>query len=157
MSGSTPQVTRRDRVASRLLVPLLAVALIGSFAWRLRANADVRHRTTVPQNSAIEAALGVRFTLAAVVAGGGIVQLSYTVLDAAKAAAFQNDVLHPPVLRSEQDGGRLTRTALMKQGHTLRPGQTYYVLYLDGGSVVRPGGTIEIDVAGRRLAHVPVR
>jgi len=61
------------------------------------------------------------------------------------------------MLHSEKRGGTLYRTALMRQGHDLRPGQDYYILYLNNKGVVRPGETMEIDAGGKSLAKVPVR
>jgi hypothetical protein len=105
----------------------------------------------------MEAKLGVRFTHVAVVAGGGIIEVRYVVLDAAKASAFQSDLTHPPVLRDEQDGGVANQTEQMRQGHELRPGQTYYLLYADAKGLIRPGDTVTItDRSGLRLAGVPV-
>jgi hypothetical protein len=92
-----------------------------------------------------------------VVADGGIVELRYTVLDGQKASKFQNDVHHPPVLRSERRKGDVYRAALMKQGHELRPGQTYYILYLNNGHAIRSGETLEVEAGGAKLQHVPVR
>ena len=61
------------------------------------------------------------------------------VLDAQKASAFQRKVHSPPVLRSESRPGALYRTAMMRQGHELRPGQDYYILYLNNKRAVRSG------------------
>jgi hypothetical protein len=112
----------------------------------------------VPHSAALEAKLGIRFTQAAVVADGGLVELRYTVLDTDKATTFQNDTHHPPVLRSSKRSKEsIYRTALMKQGHNLRAGQTYYILYLNNHNTVRSGETLQIDAGGNSLANVPVR
>jgi hypothetical protein len=79
------------------------------------------------------------------------------VLDTQKGSAFQNDTKHPPVLRSERNGKVAWRAALMKQGHELRPGQTYYILYLNNGSAIKRGDKIEITAGSNKLVHVPVR
>ena len=59
----------------------------------------------VPQSAAMEDALGVRFSRVAVVGDGGLLTVSYVVLDAEKATRFQSDTTHPPVLRSEARDG----------------------------------------------------
>jgi hypothetical protein len=105
----------------------------------------------------MEASLGVRFTQAAVVADGGLVELRYVVLDAQKASAFQNDTKHPPTLRNEHNNKIAWRAALMKQGHELRPGQSYYLLYLNNQGAIKRGDKIEIAAGPRHLQHVPVR
>jgi hypothetical protein len=45
----------------------------------------------------------------------------------------------------------------MRQGHELRPGQDYYILYLNNNHAVRPGETLEIDAGDQTLVKVPVR
>jgi hypothetical protein len=99
----------------------------------------------------------VRFSQAAVVADGGLVELRYVVLDTQKASAFQNDIKHPPTLRNERNGKTAWRAALMKQGHELRPGQSYYLLYLNNQGAIKRGDKIAIDAGQRHLQHVPVR
>jgi hypothetical protein len=141
----------------RLLLVLLVVGFAVALTWRAGV-AQAGKKYDVPENPSIESKLGIRFTQAAVVADGGLIEVRYTVLDADKATTFQNDVHHPPVLRSpKRTKNALYRTALMKQGHNLRPGQTYYILYLNNHGAVRSGETLNIDAGGGRLANVPVR
>lgn len=147
-----------SRTAFRLLVLVLTAALVAVLIWRFAGSADAKAGGgRAPENPAMENSLGIRVDTVQLVAAGGIVEVRYTVLDAVKASTFQNDVHHPPVLHSEQHGGNIYRTALMKQGHDLRPGQTYYVLYLNNANAVHRGDTLEIDAGRNRLQHVPVR
>jgi hypothetical protein len=145
------------RWAGRSLYALLAAGLVAALAVRLAGIADASPHYDVPQDAQMEASLGVRFSQAAVVADGGLVEIRYVVLDVQKASAFQNDTKHPPTLRNEGSGKTTWRAALMKQGHELRPGQTYYVLYLNSQGAIQRGDLIEISAGGRHLAHVPVR
>jgi hypothetical protein len=115
-----------------------------------------RPGSTFPQSAAMEDKLGVRFSRVAVVGDGGLITLSYVVLDGAKATEFQSDVTHPPVLRSEARDASTARVSLMKQGHTLRPGQTFYLVYENTGAALRPGEMVAIDIGGLTLPHVPV-
>jgi hypothetical protein len=141
----------------RGVVVLLALALMAAVVWRFGDIAGASPRYDVPHNGQMEGVLGVRFTQAAVVADGGIVELRYVVLDTQKGSAFQNDIKHPPVLRSERNGKVAWRAALMKQGHDLRPGQSYYILYLNNASAIKRGDKLEIAAGGNKLTHVPVR
>jgi hypothetical protein len=136
---------------------LLALALVGVVLFRFTGLAHAGPRYNVPHNAQMEAALGVRFTQAAVVGDTGLIELRYVVLDAQKASAFQNDTAHPPLLRNERSGKNAWRAALMKQGHELRPGQTYYLLYLNNQGAIHRGDKITVEAAGKRLLHVPVR
>lgn len=145
------------RRAGQAVLLLLVLALVAVSIVRFGGYASARQGYTVPHDGQMEAALGIRFTQAAVVGDGGLVELRYVVLDAQKASAFQNDTKHPPRLRNERSGKLAWRAALMKQGHELRPGQSYYLLYLNAEGAIKRGDTIEITSGQRKLAHVPVR
>jgi hypothetical protein len=145
------------RHGGQLLVLLLALALAAVLFVRFGGSADAKPQYAIPHDGQLEAATGVRFTQAAMVADGGLVELRYVVLDTQKASAFQNDTKHPPRLRNERSGKLAWRAALMKQGHELRPGQSYYLLYLNNDNAIKRGDTIEITAGPRHLAHVPVR
>jgi hypothetical protein len=148
---------RRSPWALRLLLFVLVIALAIAFNSRT-GSAEASRKYDVPHSPTIESKIGIRFVQAAVVADGGLVELRYTVLDVDKATTFQNDVQHPPVLKSAKRSNHpLYRTALMKQGHNLRAGQTYYILYLNNHGAVRSGESLEIDAAGAALLNVPVR
>lgn len=153
-------LTRRPtgRTSFRVLVVGLVLVLTGVLAAQLGGGAFAKGPAQVPHDPGVESELGIRVDRATLVADSGIVEIRYTVLDNQKASRFQNDVHHPPTIRSEQHGGNVYRTALMKQAHDLRPGQSYYILYLNNGGAVHRGDTIELDTTGRhKLAHVPVQ
>jgi hypothetical protein len=130
---------------------LLVVLIVGNVA-QSRAEAS----RAVPQSAAMEKSLGVRFTRVAVVADGGLITVSYVVLDPEKASRFQLDGSHPPVLHSEARGLSTSRVSLMKQGHTLRAGQTYYLVYQNTRGALRPNELVSIDAGTLHLRHVPV-
>jgi hypothetical protein len=44
----------------------------------------------------------------------------------------------------------------MKQGHTLRAGQTYYLVYQNTRGALRPDEQVSIDSGAMHLRHVPV-
>ncbi|HEY0451576.1 hypothetical protein [Actinophytocola sp.] len=136
---------------------LLVAAVIAVLVWQMAPTAEARKPYQVPQDPAMESSLGIRIKQIAVVGDGGLVEVRYTVLDGQKASRFQNNTHHPPVLRSERRSGDVYRTALMKQGHQLRPGQTYYILYLNNHNTVRSGESVEVTAGNTHLRHVPVR
>ncbi len=112
--------------------------------------------TAFPQDAAMEDQLGVRFNRVAVVGDGGLVELSYVVLDSAKAGRFQSDSEHPPLLVSEAREASTQRVSVMKQGHTLRQGQTYYLMYQNTRAALRSGESATIVQGDVSLPHVPV-
>jgi hypothetical protein len=151
-AGDRP-ATRRPAVRWIIVVviALLVTVIVGDLA-RSRAAAD----SGVPQDAAIEAALGVRFSRVAVVGDGGLIIVSYVVLDSEKATRFQSDRVHAPVLVSEARNLSTQRVSLMKQGHNMRPGQTYYLVYENTGGALRPDERVSIETDSLQLRHVPV-
>jgi hypothetical protein len=133
------------------VLALLVALIIGNVA-QSRAQAS----RAVPQNAAMEKSLGVRFSQVAVVADGGLITVSYVVLDPEKASRFQLDGAHPPVLHSEARPLSTRRVSLMKQGHTLRAGQTYYLVYQNTQGALRTDEQVSIDAGALHLRHVPV-
>ncbi|MDX6228053.1 MAG: hypothetical protein QOI76_1443 [Frankiales bacterium] len=144
---------RRGQVLGLALVIAL-LALLGYNLTSIGGSSAGPHK--MPQNAAMEDKLGIRFSQVAVVGDGGLVTVTYVVLDSEKASKFQNDVAHPPILKSEARKGSAGRVSLMKQGHTLRAGQKYYLVYQNPADLVRHNEKIEIDYGQLSLKHVPV-
>lgn len=138
------------------VVAVLLVAVLGLLGARaLRAGDDDPGRA-VPQSAEMETALGVRISRVAVVGDGGLVTMSYVVLDVDKASRFQADTKHPPVLRSEARDESTNRVSVMRQGHINRAGATYYFVYQNTRGALRAGEDVTIEYGGLRLEHVPV-
>lgn len=143
----------------RTVVPIVAVLVVAFLgllgaraAWGDHDPAD----PAMPRSAEVETALGVRFSRVAVVGDGGLVTLSYVVLDVEKASRFQSDTQHPPVLRSEARDASTRRVSMMRQGHINRAGATYYFVYQNTAGALRPGEDVTIEYGGLRLEHVPV-
>jgi hypothetical protein len=154
-------------VKSSWMLPALIVALGAALFATLLLRTGVLHLgqngpmhapgAAAPENVAVEAQLGVRFSNVAVVGGGGLVELTYTVLDPEKATTFQSDTTHPPTLyRTGDSDNPVHIAALMKQGHNLRPGQTYFILYENPHGIVKSGDTVRIESKAGALADFPV-
>ena len=149
-------MARRTPVWARALVLALVLLLGGYLAHNLLGGRAEASRMSMPQSSAMEDRFGVRFSRVAVVGDGGLVTLSYVVHDAEKATRFQSDLAHPPTLVSEARNGSTHRVSVMKQGHTLRAGQTYYLVFENTAGALHPDELVTIEKAGLRLRHVPV-
>ncbi|RKS77383.1 hypothetical protein CLV35_1069 [Motilibacter peucedani] len=147
-----PSVPTALRAVAVLVVALLVCLLARNL---LLTPADAT-TASVPQNATMEAQLGIRFSRVAVVGDGGLVTVTYVVLDAEKAQQLQASQAHPPVLSSESRKGSTSRVSLMKQGHSLRAGQTYYLVYENTRGALRHGERVTITDGALRLAHVPV-
>ena len=152
-----PHPRTRGQRAQVVTVLLIVLGCIGLVAHNLTSTGSKGAGPhTMPQNAAMEEQLGIRFGSLAVVGDGGLLTLTYVVLDSDKASKFQNDVAHPPVIRSEERKGKASRVSLMKQGHTLRAGQKYYLVYQNPADLVRHNEKVEIDYGQLSLKHVPV-
>lgn len=139
-----------------LLAAALVLALVVGGAVTARVVWHDPVRAGMPLNVDLEQSAGIRFTRVAVVADGGLLEASYVVLDPEKATRFQSDRQHPPAIESEERAESTKRVALMKQGHQMRAGQSYYLVYNNSGGVVRSGETARIVYNGFVLEHVPV-
>ncbi|GAB3065787.1 hypothetical protein [Pedococcus soli] len=137
-------------VVAVVLALVVAGAVTSRMLWHDPAQAGM------PLNVDLEQSAGIRFTRVAVVADGGLLEASYVVLDPEKATRFQSDREHPPAIESEERAESTKRVALMKQGHQMRAGQSYYLVYNNSGGVVRSGETARIVYNGFVLEHVPV-
>ena len=110
----------------------------------------------VPVSRAVESASGIRVLAAHVVGSGGIVELTYQVLDPTKAGIVEGDVNKTPKLIKQGSGDTLQNTAAMRHGHTMRPAGTYFLLYYNQGGAVKVGDRIDVNIAGVTLTGVPV-
>ncbi len=158
MSNRFSSAFGNPRVRGLLIsLAVIAVVLLGITGYRV-ASARAGHTDDVafPQNAAMEDRLGVRFSRVAVVGDGGLVTVTYVVLDSEKASRFQSDSAHPPTLVSESREESTQRISVMKQGHTMRTGQTYYFVYQNTHGALRSGEQATIVDADVQLEHVPV-
>jgi hypothetical protein len=138
-----------------LVFGVLLLATAGSAAYVVaRPSASQSH--AFPQSTAMEQQLGVRFSRLAMVGDGGLLELSFVVLDVDKATSFEASLAKPPIIVSEDRPGGTKRISVMKQGHNLVAGLTYYLVYENTRGAVRSGGHATIHVGRLRLEHVPV-
>ena len=140
-----------------VVLGLVAALLLGYIVSAVGADhGRAEPGAAVPQSTAMEAATGVRFSRVAVVGDGGLVMVEYVVLDVEKATAFQADRPHVPTLTSEAREGGTQRVSIMKPGHLIRAGQTYYFVYQNTASSIRPGEMITLRYLSHELHHIPV-
>ncbi|GAB3589696.1 hypothetical protein GCM10027446_02800 [Angustibacter peucedani] len=157
LSAARARLAAWSAVQWAVAVLLVAVVASGGLVVRnVVARAAEPPGGKVPQSAAMEAALGIRVSRVAVVGDGGLVEVSYVALDPEKATKFQYDKDHPPRLSSEVRDGGTSRISVMRQGHNMRAGQTYYFVYQNTGGAIRPDERITFSYGGYRLEHVPV-
>lgn len=144
----------------RALVALAVAAVVVAALVYGVARLQEPDRATVdspfPHDAALERVTGVQFTRVAIVADGGLVMVEYVVQDVEKATAFQADRAHVPTVSSQARDKATNRVSIMKPGHLIRAGQTYYLVYQNTDGALRSGEWASLTYLGHDLTDVPV-
>ena len=158
LRGSLRRTGRRGGFWLGLDLALVALLVVLGATYAVRAGADTVYvaQSSVPRSQALEELTGVRFSRVAVVGDGGLLTVSYVVLDPERATAFQADRDHPPLLTSEAREASTQRVSIMRAGHQMRAGQTYYLVYENTDGAIRSGEQTTVSYGGSSLRHVPV-
>ncbi len=111
-----------------------------------------------PTNPQIESRWGIRPTMVAATADGGLVDFRFIVIDPEKAAALMGTVDNLPVMRTE-DTGVLVNSAAAMAGdrHNYTAGQTYFLLYRNTQGAIRSGTAVTIIFGDLKIDHVIAR
>ena len=142
-----------------LIVVFFAVLVVRG--WRPTSTstkpASAATATQMPTSAAIESKYGIRFTLVAVTAGGGMIQVRYQVIDSAKTEAIHGTELAPYVVDSH--GAKYANPGMVGHSHVgkaLAAGRTDYILLANATSGVKSGSMVTIKVGDLELRDVPV-
>lgn len=148
VSGDLPP--RRTR---RRLLLLVALALVVMIAAVLAVTLRQGSARTVDE-AGLAAEFGIEVKLAAVTAGGGLVDFRFKILDAAKAQIIF-DELYPSIISA---GGAVLESDLARHGRTVcRTGETHFILYANSGTAVRVGQTVSLEIGDVRLDDIAVQ
>ena len=163
----------------RLLIPLAIVAGAAVVATGLRlgvglydnyvvqrAQAQAQHNAqlAVPTSPQIEQQWGIRVTLVQLLADGGLVEVRYRIVDAAKAARLHADstsLADIPWMKVEGTNLQVKSQSVMYhfqhgvgQG---AEGRTYSIIYGNAGSAIHSHATVTVVMPdGLELQHIPV-
>ncbi|MCX6521108.1 MAG: hypothetical protein NTZ21_10630 [Actinobacteria bacterium] len=141
---------RVDRLAVGLLAAAIAVG-----AWAILADgsptpagsaAMADAGSSVPTSPALEDEFGIRLTGAYLTADGGMVELTYQVLDADKAVAVHLEENGPVIVA---DGAVFEAPGLAGHGHGkqgVAAGRSTFVLLANIGGALRAGDTVAVRV-----------
>jgi hypothetical protein len=156
-SGRSARPTGYRRFAAILfgvlIVPLCVVATLTlPAAARTRAAeaADAR----VVDATALEDEFGIRVTLVAVTADGGLVDLRFTVLDRTKAEHVMHDATTMPALYVERSGRLLTASHPLAHKVTVLDGATYFLLYANSGGAIQGGTPVSVVIDDQRTTPI---
>ena len=137
-----------------LALGLLALIVAGLGAWQLFGPEKQWEAGTMPVSSEIEERFGVRFSLLAVTADGGMIELRYRVIDEGKAANFGHFTETAPLLIAEDTGEIVDVTIMGLHNHRVEPGRQYYVLYRNTDGAIQSGRPVTIALGDLELEHV---
>jgi len=143
-----------------LLIPaiLVFVGLTGWQIWQLSSVPKPQMLANgVPISVEMEERFGVRFTGVYIVGRSGLVQLSYRVLDAGKAANFGHFTETSPMLISEQNEKTIEVTIMGLHNHRVEAGRSYYILYRNTNNALESGTNVTLKIDDLILEHVPVK
>lgn len=108
--------------------------------------------------AAVEQHFGIRVTLLAATAGGGLIDLRCRVTDPAKAMTMLQPA-NLPVLVAEERGITLTlnMSAPPSQPAGLKAGQILFFLYPNTRVAITPGSHVTVIFDDLRIEHVPAQ
>ena len=103
----------------------------------------------------LEEQYGIRVTLVAVTAAGGMVDLRIKVIDAEKADKLLGNHENMPALIPEGSKRRLGTTGEHRM--KLFSGKVYYMLYGNSGGIVQPGTPVSVAFGNLILPPIPAK
>ncbi len=101
-----------------------------------------------------EAETGIRVTLIAVTAGGGMVDFRIKVLDPEKASQLFADPENKPILITEDGETKLSPPSEMEFDADLEAGRVYFTLYGNPDQVIKRGSPVTVIIGDYRLEPV---
>ncbi len=139
------------------LLALVVISVVGGiFAFlNLTSTPAAPKLIPVPTNPAIEDKWGIRVSQIGVTADGGMVDFRFVVIDPDKALELMSKVNNLPILAAEDSGIYVNSAALMSPRHALNPGTTYFMLFRNTKSAVKPGTKVSVLFPDElKLEHV---
>lgn len=101
-----------------------------------------------------EEQFGIRVTLVAVSAVGGMVDLRFTVTDREKAEYIIHDETTEPALYVESTGTVIRAPTGMRHKVTILDGGSYFILYSNPGGAVQDGTPVSVSINDVRIAPI---
>ena len=136
-----------------ILLPLMVISTL-TLPAVLSTKADIAASARIVSADALESTYGIRVTLVAVTAEGGLVDVRFTVTDRTKAAEVLAEHAAMPALFVEGSGAVLSTSHPMAHKVVLVQNGTYFLLYPNSAGAVQPGTPVSIVVDGVRLAAI---
>ncbi len=139
-----------------LLAGVVMWMLWSQFSWQLASLGRVKTVGEMDQTAFVEET-GIKITLLAVSAGGGMIDLRYQIADPDKAIIVHDDE-RPPTIIDERTGIVITRPwHEHSHDNELHTAVIYYELLMNPDGIIDPGSTVTIKVGDAVLEHVRVQ
>jgi hypothetical protein len=143
----------------RMVAAGLGATAVGIAVWIVVGHVTGGNDAALPgrlSQTALEREVGVRVTRLAISGGGGLIDLRYQVVDPDKAVDLHN-AGSPPAIVDEASGLRLTKLFHGWHGTGRQTaGLTYYVLFMNPKSAIKPGSVVSVQLGSSVLEHVLV-
>lgn len=141
-----------------LFIILVILAMVGLYAnnvYKAFQSASLPERTiTAISQAALEQTYGLRVSLVAVTAAGGLVDLRLKIMDGVKAKALLEDKKNFPVLTLENGVTLRPNGDVTEQEIQYDNGAQLVVLYVNSSSVVKPGAPITVMFGDMALESI---
>ncbi|MCB8944470.1 MAG: hypothetical protein H6658_12040 [Ardenticatenaceae bacterium] len=147
--------SKKLTLAGLVLLAVLAVwMLVSQFGSALFAP-QITSVAEMPQTEFTEAT-GIRLTLVAITAAGGMIDIRYQVIDPDKAVVV-HDEDKPPLIIDADTGARLFFTRHSGHDFDLHTAVTYSYHIINSGGLIKRGETITVQIGDTQLENVPVQ
>jgi hypothetical protein len=144
----------------KYLVPAALLALVILFGF-LTYRTYIKPETAVLlpgkvliSQDKLEEQSGMRVTLLAVTAAGGMVDFRFKVTDAEKAKKTLQDEKNIPSLMVAGSNVSLKPAPQTLQDAKLENGLVYYILYSNAGNLVKPGAPVSVVIGDWQLEPI---
>ena len=164
---------KTDRSRLSVLTALLPVFVSGCATQGVQSNANVeavnpaasapqaaavaphaaRPTQPLPPPSALETEAGLQITQVGLTASGGLVDVRFRVLDAAKAKALLGNPANTPMLIAG-DNPPLVPPHHALKGARFAKGHVFYILYPNQRNAIKPGVQVTVAMGDARLGPV---
>jgi hypothetical protein len=141
-------------IAGVLVLPIVVAAGLTFSATGSDVQTINAAAARVVSASDMEQEYGIKVTLVAVIAAGGLVDVRFTVVDKDKATHFLHDATTLPALYVESSGAVLTTSRAKAHKMTVLDGGSYFVLYPNSGGAIQAGTGVSVVVDGLRLEPI---
>lgn len=131
---------------------ILATAAVWLAMSYYQGGAESNKQALSPEQ--FEAETGIRVTLIAVTAGGGMVDFRIKVLDSEKATQLFANPENKPILIAEDGETKLSPPSELEFDVDLEAGKVYFTLYGNPDQVIKRGSPVTVIIGDYRLEPV---